>query len=139
MADHHIGIAGDSDWQHYSRAWQVGYIRGLLQALGIWCAWRAHSATPVYEQLPATPIRQGAERRLAHTDNLMMVVVDFTTAPRSSRTRPTATRTSRSRTWPMGKILFVMEGQQTHLEPGDVFLVPSGSPTLSSCSASTLA
>jgi mannonate dehydratase len=35
VSDHHIGIAGDSDWQHYSRAWQVGYIRGLLQALGI--------------------------------------------------------------------------------------------------------
>jgi hypothetical protein len=35
VADHHIGITGDSDWLHYSRAWQVGYIRGLLQALGI--------------------------------------------------------------------------------------------------------
>lgn len=35
VPDHHVGISGDSDWLHYSRAWQVGYIRGLLQSLGI--------------------------------------------------------------------------------------------------------
>ena len=27
--------AGDGDWAQCSRAWQVGYIRGLMQALGI--------------------------------------------------------------------------------------------------------
>jgi D-mannonate dehydratase len=31
----HFGLIGDSDWAHCSRAWQVGYIRGLMQALGI--------------------------------------------------------------------------------------------------------
>ncbi len=35
VPDHHVGISGDSDWLPFSRAWQVGYIRGLLQALGI--------------------------------------------------------------------------------------------------------
>jgi mannonate dehydratase len=35
VADHHFGLTGDSDWRHSSRAWQVGYIRGLMQALGI--------------------------------------------------------------------------------------------------------
>jgi mannonate dehydratase len=35
VPDHHFGLAGDSDWMRSSRAWQVGYIRGLMQALGI--------------------------------------------------------------------------------------------------------
>jgi mannonate dehydratase len=35
VPDHHFGFAGDGDWAQCSRAWQVGYIRGLMQALGI--------------------------------------------------------------------------------------------------------
>ncbi|MBN1659895.1 MAG: mannonate dehydratase [Anaerolineae bacterium] len=35
VPDHHFGFAGDSDWAQASRAWQVGYIRGLMQGLGI--------------------------------------------------------------------------------------------------------
>ena len=35
VPDHHFGLAGDTDWRHCSRAWQVGYIRGLMQALGL--------------------------------------------------------------------------------------------------------
>ena len=34
VPDHHIGLTGDTEWMHCSRAWQVGYIRGLMQALG---------------------------------------------------------------------------------------------------------
>ena len=33
VPDHHFGFIGDSDWAHCSRAWQVGYIKGLMQAL----------------------------------------------------------------------------------------------------------
>jgi len=34
VPDHHFGVtADDADWPRISRAWQVGYIRGLLQAL----------------------------------------------------------------------------------------------------------
>jgi mannonate dehydratase len=35
VPDHHFGVAADDpDYPLISRAWQVGYIRGLLQALG---------------------------------------------------------------------------------------------------------
>jgi len=34
VPDHHVGLVGDSEWRHRSRAWSVGYLRGLLQALG---------------------------------------------------------------------------------------------------------
>jgi mannonate dehydratase len=33
VPDHHFGIAGEPEWPIISRAWQVGYIRGLLQGL----------------------------------------------------------------------------------------------------------
>ncbi len=36
VPDHHFGFLGDTtEWPRISRAWQVGYMRGLLQALGI--------------------------------------------------------------------------------------------------------
>ena len=35
VPDHHFGLVDDSEWMHCSRAWQVGYIKGLLQGLGI--------------------------------------------------------------------------------------------------------
>jgi mannonate dehydratase len=35
VPDHHFELAGDSDWHRCSRAWQVGYIKGLMQALDI--------------------------------------------------------------------------------------------------------
>ena len=34
VPDHHPGIIGDDDWQERSRAWHVGYLKGLIQALG---------------------------------------------------------------------------------------------------------
>jgi mannonate dehydratase len=33
VPDHHFGLVGDDEWMRSSRAWQVGYIRGLMQAL----------------------------------------------------------------------------------------------------------
>ena len=35
VPDHHATLVGDTDWRHSSRAWHVGYIRGLMQGLGI--------------------------------------------------------------------------------------------------------
>jgi mannonate dehydratase len=33
VPDHHYGLIGDDEWMRCSRAWQVGYIKGLMQAL----------------------------------------------------------------------------------------------------------
>jgi mannonate dehydratase len=35
VPDHHPGFAGDDDWMRTSRAWQVGYLKGVMQALGL--------------------------------------------------------------------------------------------------------
>lgn len=33
VPDHHFGLVGDDEWTRCSRAWQVGYIKGLMQTL----------------------------------------------------------------------------------------------------------
>lgn len=33
VADHHVGLVGDTEWAHMSQAWHVGYLTGLLQTL----------------------------------------------------------------------------------------------------------
>jgi len=35
VPDHHFGFVGDDEWKRCSRAWQVGYLRGMMQALSI--------------------------------------------------------------------------------------------------------
>jgi len=81
-----------------------------------------------YDQMPAIAIRQGAERRLGHTDNLMIVVVDFHDGPKEEPDPPHSHPHEQVSYVAEGEILFVMDGQKTHLVPGDVFMVPSGRP-----------
>lgn len=33
VPDHHFGLIGDDEWMRCSRAWQVGYMKGLMQAV----------------------------------------------------------------------------------------------------------
>jgi quercetin dioxygenase-like cupin family protein len=81
-----------------------------------------------YRDMPAEAIRKGAERRLGHTDNLMLVVVDFYDGPKEQPDPPHSHPHEQVSYVAEGEILFVMENQQTHLGPGDMFLVPSGRP-----------
>lgn len=81
-----------------------------------------------YDEMPVAPIRAGAERRLGHTDNLMIVVVDFDDGPKDEPDPPHSHPHEQVSYVAEGEILFVMDGQQTHLVPGDVFLIPSGKP-----------
>jgi len=81
-----------------------------------------------YDQLPAVKIREGAERRVGHTDNLMIVVVDFHDGPQEQPDPPHAHPHEQVSYVAEGEILFLMDGQPTRLGPGDMFLVPSGKP-----------
>lgn len=81
-----------------------------------------------YEEMPATSIWEGAERRLGHTENLMIVVVDFYDGPKGAPDPPHAHPHEQVSYVAEGEIIFVMAGQRTHLGPGDIFLVPSGEP-----------
>jgi quercetin dioxygenase-like cupin family protein len=81
-----------------------------------------------YHEMPAEKIREGVERRLGHTDNLMIVVIDFDDGPKAQPDPPHAHPHEQVCYVAEGEILFLLEGQETHLGPGDVFLVPPGKP-----------
>jgi quercetin dioxygenase-like cupin family protein len=81
-----------------------------------------------YDEMPVDKIRKGAERRLGHTDNLMIVVVDFYDGPKSQPDPAHAHPHEQVSYVAEGEILFVTEEEQMHLAPGDLFLVPSGQP-----------
>ena len=81
-----------------------------------------------YSEMPAVKIREGAERRLGHTDNLMIVVVDLNDGPKDQPDPLHAHPHEQVCYVAEGEILFVTDGEQTRLGPGDVFLVPSGEP-----------
>jgi quercetin dioxygenase-like cupin family protein len=81
-----------------------------------------------YSDMAPQQIGEGAERRVAHTDDLMLVVVDFFDGPNSQPDPPHAHPHQQVCYVAEGEILFIMDGEQAHLESGDVFLVPSGRP-----------
>lgn len=81
-----------------------------------------------YDELPVEKVNAGTERRLAHTDNLMIVLVDIDDGPKSEPDPPHAHPHEQVSYVAEGEVIFFMDGQQKHLRPGDIFLVPSGKP-----------
>ena len=81
-----------------------------------------------YQDMPVIKTRKGAERRLGHTENLTIVVNDFYDGPKDQPDPPHSHPHEQVSYVAEGGILLVMDGEQAHLKPGDVFLVPSGKP-----------
>lgn len=81
-----------------------------------------------YSEMPFTRFRPGCERRLGLTDHLMMVVVDFSDGPQSKPDPPHSHPHEQVSYVVEGEIIIVMDGQQTQLGPGDMFMVPSCMP-----------
>ena len=83
---------------------------------------------PVLRSETATmhPVRKGISRRLAHTSNLMMVVIDFSDGP-WSEPEPLQRHVHEQVTYVAeGEIRLFCEGQkQQLLNPVDMFWVPS--------------
>ena len=81
-----------------------------------------------YGEIPPEKIREGAERRLGYTDNLMIVVVDFNDGPKERPDPPHSHPHEQVSYVVEGEVLVIIDGQQTRLGSGDLFLVPSGRP-----------
>jgi quercetin dioxygenase-like cupin family protein len=81
-----------------------------------------------YSEMPTEKISEGAERRLGYTDNLMIVVIDFHDGPKDAPDPLHSHPHEQVSYVAEGEIIFVLNGEKTRLEPGDVFLVPSGEP-----------
>jgi quercetin dioxygenase-like cupin family protein len=85
-------------------------------------------ATHRYSEMPSTRFRPGGERRLACTNHMMMVVVDFSDGPQSQPDPLHSHPHEQASYVAEGEVYFIMDGQQTRLDPGDMFMVPSGVP-----------
>jgi len=74
-----------------------------------------------------TDVKPGVQRRLIHTDNLMMVVIDFSNGP-WEQPDPAHSHVHEQITYVVeGEILFFCQGEQEQrLKSGDMFSVPSG-------------
>jgi quercetin dioxygenase-like cupin family protein len=72
-------------------------------------------------------VRKGVRRRLIHTDNLMMAVIDFDNGP-WDEPEPSHNHIHEQVTYVAeGEIIFFCEGEdEKHLAAGDMFAVPSG-------------
>jgi quercetin dioxygenase-like cupin family protein len=81
-----------------------------------------------YDEMPVVQIHEGAERRLGQTDNLMIVVVDLNDGPKAQPDPPHSHPHEQVAYVAEGEVIFLMDGEETHLRPGDMYLVPSGKP-----------
>jgi quercetin dioxygenase-like cupin family protein len=75
-----------------------------------------------------TAIAPGRERYLAHTDNLMMVVIDFNDGP-SEQPDPPHNHPHEQVTYVAeGKVLFFLDNTSYELSVGDMIAVPPNIP-----------
>lgn len=84
---------------------------------------------PVLKFNQSTPeiVREGLERRNIYTSNLMTVIVDFSNGP-WPEAKPFHSHPHEQTCYlAQGEIIFYCEGESDqHLQPGDMFAVPSG-------------
>ncbi len=81
-----------------------------------------------YTEVKPDMIRLGVERRLGHTDNLMMTIIDFNDGPQVEPDLPHSHPHEQISYVVEGEINFFLEGVCEHLGPGDMFLVPPDKP-----------
>lgn len=81
-----------------------------------------------YAEMKARVIREGVERRLGHTDALMMVILDFNDGPQTEPDPPHSHPHEQVSYVAEGEILFFLEDTCERLGPGDMFLVPADKP-----------
>lgn len=67
-------------------------------------------------------------RYLTHTDNLMMVVIDFNDGPTSEPDPPHDHPHEQVSYVAAGEIIVFLDGEPTQLGPGDIFTVPPNIP-----------
>jgi quercetin dioxygenase-like cupin family protein len=78
------------------------------------------------EDTPRELIAPGRERYLIHTNNLMMVVIDFTDGPSEQPDPPHSHPHEQITYVAEGELLFFVGGVSHRLAAGDMITVPSG-------------
>ncbi|UCG05937.1 MAG: cupin domain-containing protein [Desulfobacterales bacterium] len=73
-------------------------------------------------------IAKDRTRYLVHTDNLMMVVIDFNDGPTAEPDPPHSHPHEQVSYVASGEILFFLDNQSTRLGSGDMYTVPANVP-----------
>jgi quercetin dioxygenase-like cupin family protein len=73
-------------------------------------------------------IAKGRTRYLAHTDNVMVVVVDFNDGPAPEPDPPHSHPHEQVSYVASGEIILIIGEEKTHLIEGDLFTVPANVP-----------
>ncbi len=84
-------------------------------------------ATLKFDEVPYEVVREGLERKIIHTNNLMNVLIDFTDGP-WEKPEPMHSHPHEQTSYIAdGKIIFFCEDEESQeLKSGDMFAVPSG-------------
>lgn len=82
-----------------------------------------------FNDVPYEIVREGLQRKIIHTDNLMTVLIDFSDGPWEKPEPPHSHPHEQTSYVAEGEIIFLCEGEaDQHLKAGDMFAVPSGRP-----------
>lgn len=73
-------------------------------------------------------IGEGRTRYLAHTEQLMMAVIDFNDGPTDAPDPPHSHPHEQVSYVAAGEVIFFLDNQETRLGPGDIFTVPPDIP-----------
>ncbi|MBT6998241.1 MAG: cupin domain-containing protein, partial [Prolixibacteraceae bacterium] len=80
-----------------------------------------------FDEVPYEKLKEGLQRKIIHTNNLMTVLIDFSDGPWDERDAPHSHPHEQISYVAEGEIIFYCEGEEDqHLKAGDMFSVPSG-------------
>ena len=79
-------------------------------------------------EITPEPIGEGRTRYLAHTEKLMMAVIDFRDGPTREPDPPHSHPHEQISYVVSGELIVFIGDEQTRLEPGDMFTVPPDIP-----------
>ncbi len=80
-----------------------------------------------FSEVPYEVVREGLQRKIIHTDSLMLVLIDLSDGPWEKPEPPHSHPHEQTSYVARGEIIFFCEGEaDQHLKAGDMFAVPSG-------------
>ena len=79
-------------------------------------------------ELRPEAVAPGRDRYLGYTENLMMVVMEFSDGPTSQPDPPHSHPHEQVSCIVSGEVFFFLDGQPTRLGPGDMYTVPPNIP-----------
>ena len=79
-----------------------------------------------FDKIPYEIVKEGLQRKIIRTNNLMTVLIDFSNGPWEEPEPPHSHHHEQTSYIAEGEIIFYCEGEKDqHLKAGDMFAVPS--------------